>query len=91
MDNAAANIDAVPQINEVFYICGGSLVFYSVFPPFTKLHYPYLLAHTAACGQQNGIKPQDPIRCRSCGYRILYKTRTKRCKTNFPYNSVSCL
>ncbi|KAJ1430082.1 DNA directed RNA polymerase [Ochromonadaceae sp. CCMP2298] len=31
-----------------------------------------------ACGTQNGIKPQDPIRCRSCGYRILYKTRTKR-------------
>eukprot|EP01041_Mallomonas_annulata_P001052 gene1052-2060_t len=31
-----------------------------------------------ACGQQNAIKPQDPIRCRSCGYRILYKTRTKR-------------
>eukprot|EP01036_Dinobryon_divergens_P033259 gene33257-43003_t len=31
-----------------------------------------------ACGQLNGIKPQDPIRCRTCGYRILYKTRTKR-------------
>lgn len=33
-----------------------------------------------ACGQHNGIKPQDPIRCRSCGYRILYKVRTKRSK-----------
>ena len=32
------------------------------------------------CGQQNGIKPQDTIRCRTCGYRILYKIRTKRCK-----------
>ena len=31
-----------------------------------------------ACGQPNGIKPADPIRCRSCGYRILYKVRTKR-------------
>ena len=35
----------------------------------------------AACGQHNGIKPQDPIRCRSCGYRILYKVRTKRSKS----------
>ncbi len=33
-----------------------------------------------ACGQPNVIKPQDPIRCRTCGYRILYKVRTKRCK-----------
>ncbi len=50
----------------------------------------YILAHIViylilyyffvACGQQNGIKPQDPIRCRTCGYRILYKVRTKRCK-----------
>ena len=31
-----------------------------------------------ACGQPNGIKPNDPIRCRFCGYRILYKIRTKR-------------
>ncbi len=28
------------------------------------------------CGQKNEIKPRDPIRCRFCGYRILYKTRT---------------
>jgi len=31
-----------------------------------------------ACGQKNGIKASDPIRCRSCGYRILYKVRTKK-------------
>ena len=29
------------------------------------------------CGQQVEIKPRDPIRCRFCGYRILYKMRTK--------------
>lgn len=34
----------------------------------------------SACGTPNGIKPQDPIRCRNCGYRILYKIRTKRRK-----------
>ena len=26
----------------------------------------------------NLIKPGDPIRCRNCGYRILYKVRTTR-------------
>ena len=30
------------------------------------------------CGAQNEIRPRDPIRCRFCGYRILYKARTKR-------------
>eukprot|EP01031_Cornospumella_fuschlensis_P023557 gene23557-28566_t len=31
-----------------------------------------------ACGQHIGVKPSDPIRCRFCGYRILYKIRTKK-------------
>ena len=29
------------------------------------------------CGAMNEIKPKDPIRCRRCGYRIMYKMRTK--------------
>ena len=29
------------------------------------------------CGANNEIKPTDPIRCRMCGYRIMYKMRTK--------------
>jgi DNA-directed RNA polymerase I, II, and III subunit RPABC4 len=32
------------------------------------------------CGAKNIIKGGDPVRCRQCGFRILYKTRTKRCK-----------
>jgi len=32
------------------------------------------------CGVRNMIKAGDPVRCRQCGFRILYKTRTKRCK-----------
>ncbi|CAN8003173.1 unnamed protein product [Ixodes pacificus] len=31
------------------------------------------------CHQENEIRPRDPIRCRECGYRIMYKKRTKRC------------
>ncbi|EEC19574.1 RNA polymerases I, II and III shared polypeptide, putative [Ixodes scapularis] len=30
------------------------------------------------CHQENEIRPRDPIRCRECGYRIMYKKRTKR-------------
>lgn len=32
------------------------------------------------CGTKTIIKGGDPIRCRQCGFRILYKTRTKRCE-----------
>ncbi|CAH1955364.1 unnamed protein product [Acanthoscelides obtectus] len=31
------------------------------------------------CHNENEIRPRDPIRCRECGYRIMYKKRTKRC------------
>ncbi|KAK0399248.1 hypothetical protein QR680_002958 [Steinernema hermaphroditum] len=30
------------------------------------------------CHSENQIKPKDPIRCRECGYRILYKKRTRK-------------
>lgn len=30
------------------------------------------------CHGENEIRPKDPIRCRECGYRIMYKKRTKR-------------
>ncbi|KAK0085945.1 hypothetical protein PV325_004188 [Microctonus aethiopoides] len=30
------------------------------------------------CHKDNEIRPRDPIRCRECGYRIMYKKRTKR-------------
>jgi DNA-directed RNA polymerase I, II, and III subunit RPABC4 len=30
------------------------------------------------CGAKNNIKGGDPVRCRQCGFRILYKMRTKR-------------
>ncbi|TVU39596.1 hypothetical protein EJB05_13022 [Eragrostis curvula] len=30
------------------------------------------------CGAENTLKPGDVIQCRDCGYRILYKKRTRR-------------
>jgi DNA-directed RNA polymerases I, II, and III subunit RPABC4 len=40
------------------------------------------------CGARNVVKGGDPVRCRDCGFRILYKTRTKRCK---PQTMSRCL
>lgn len=30
------------------------------------------------CGHENTLKSGDVIRCRECGYRILYKKRTNK-------------
>jgi len=30
------------------------------------------------CGADNEIKPKDQIACKECGYRIMYKKRTRR-------------
>ncbi|CAG8631636.1 1190_t:CDS:2, partial [Paraglomus brasilianum] len=32
----------------------------------------------ADCGTANEIKPKEPIRCKECGHRIMYKMRTRR-------------
>jgi len=32
----------------------------------------------ADCGVENEIKPREPIRCKACGHRIMYKKRTSR-------------
>lgn len=36
------------------------------------------------CHSENEIRPKDPIRCRECGYRILYK---KRCRKLMVYDA----
>ena len=32
----------------------------------------------AGCGVENEIKAKEPIRCHTCGHRIMYKKRTRR-------------
>ncbi|CAO1617188.1 unnamed protein product [Parajaminaea phylloscopi] len=32
----------------------------------------------ADCAALNEVRPREPIRCRECGHRVLYKQRTKR-------------
>jgi DNA-directed RNA polymerase subunit RPC12/RpoP len=37
--------------------------------------------HDSDCGVENEIKPREPIRCKACGHRIMYKKRTSRSKS----------
>lgn len=75
MESSGGNpIAAVNGFNaiEVTYNCGGWC--------FIDFLLSVINCAWTACGSPNAIKPQDPIRCRSCGGRILYKVRTKSCK-----------
>ena len=38
----------------------------------------YFFWFFSECHTENEIKARDPIRCRECGYRIMYKKRTRR-------------
>jgi len=38
----------------------------------------FLFSVSSDCGQENTLKSGDVIQCRECGYRILYKKRTRR-------------
>jgi DNA-directed RNA polymerase I, II, and III subunit RPABC4 len=58
----------------VSYICGGARARAALcaVPTLTR-------ARAAAdCGVENTLKQGDHVQCRECGYRILYKKRTKR-------------
>ncbi|KIJ19931.1 hypothetical protein PAXINDRAFT_174487 [Paxillus involutus ATCC 200175] len=45
------------------------------FAPNPRQEMEYICAD---CGAKNEIKSREPIRCRECGHRIMYKKRTKR-------------
>lgn len=72
-------MDSQP-VEPVSYICGGT--FFFIFVLFFWFNFG-LASHGAFffdedCGQENTLKPGDVIQCRECGYRILYKKRTRR-------------
>ena len=42
------------------------------------------IAFSTDCGEENEIKPKEPIRCLACSHRIMYKKRTKRSTPHCP-------
>lgn len=41
-----------------------------------KVERPAVTYVCGECGIDNDIKAREPIRCKNCGYRIMYKKRT---------------
>jgi DNA-directed RNA polymerase I, II, and III subunit RPABC4 len=39
---------------------------------------PEVIYSCGECGNKVGLSRGDPVRCKDCGHRILYKVRTKR-------------
>ena len=67
------NNSLVPK-QDMEYICAGAYL-QSVNPFFLVKH-----RWNIDCSAKNEIKPREPIRCRECGHRIMYKKRTRRSK-----------
>jgi hypothetical protein len=59
--------------NGVTYNCGGLRTF------LFSLSF-YFLTLRLDCGSEVILRPGDIVICRECGYRILYKKRTKHGK-----------
>ncbi|KZT12983.1 uncharacterized protein LAESUDRAFT_640034 [Laetiporus sulphureus 93-53] len=64
------NSQPAPNYNNQTAAGGGGT--YTIQP---RMDMEYLCAD---CGSKNEIRPREPIRCRECGHRIMYKKRTKR-------------
>jgi DNA-directed RNA polymerase subunit RPC12/RpoP len=58
------------QRNDVQYLCAGQIL----------MNKPFLLNtdSRADCGVENDIRAREPIRCKACGHRIMYKKRTSK-------------
>ena len=65
-----------PPRQEMEYLCAGMKPKLDVLASRLKLMYG------KDCGAKNDIKPREPIRCRECGHRIMYKKRTKRSESS---------
>ncbi|KIL68134.1 hypothetical protein M378DRAFT_158660 [Amanita muscaria Koide BX008] len=62
----------------------------SFMPPPPRQDMEYICAD---CGAKNEIKRNEPIRCRECGHRIMYKKRTTRstyprCRGQYRYSGM---
>ena len=60
----------VPPRQDMEYLCAGEILFICLDHGLT--------VYNKDCGAKNEIKSREPIRCRECGHRIMYKKRTKR-------------
>ncbi|VDL73380.1 unnamed protein product [Nippostrongylus brasiliensis] len=70
-----------PKSTSMIYICGGvrRWVFkYSDCILWVLTEITLASNDILECHYENEIRPKDAIRCRECGYRILYKKRSRK-------------
>src|ERR1700733_15390333 len=72
------------KATDITYLCAGtsSAVFSELF---SNMATYFRIGHTRTrflaspdCSAENTIRVREPIRCRECGHRIMYKKRTKQ-------------
>jgi DNA-directed RNA polymerase I, II, and III subunit RPABC4 len=79
---SSADVVAVgsrPVVQGVKYVCGGMLSQ----PTEKKSSSSKNECCNLECGYENLLKAKEPVQCKNCGYRILYKMRTQRSKDFF--------
>ena len=78
--SASNNVNFLPPPRqEMEYLCAGMPLYNLV----TNTNQSLCMED---CGAKNDIKPREPIRCRECGHRIMYKKRTKRSESRHPWH-----
>ena len=96
MNNPSTNVGGPvvppgpPPREDMEYLCAGERSFNANLWLFPSL----ISTQLKDCGAKNEIKSREPIRCRECGHRIMYKKRTKRStfrRLSLPYCSDSVL
>ena len=73
--NAIGASQAQPR-GEMDYLCAGKSLRLRLANSFSPSNF-----FVIDCGAKNEIRPREPIRCKECGHRIMYKKRTSRSKS----------
>jgi DNA-directed RNA polymerase subunit RPC12/RpoP len=61
-------------VRPIEYSCAGESRAFLFLP--SELH-PTKLPAPTDCGADNQMRPNEPIRCKECGHRVVYKKRAK--------------
>lgn len=76
---------ALPPVEEAKrpsgFLCGGKSSFETIYWNIcfiSNMSLRWISHLLAECGAENHLQAKDPVRCRECGYRIMYKKRARR-------------
>ena len=64
--------------DRILYLCGGASCLASRSLPAHRASQGVEIMMASDCGAKNEVSQTEPIRCKECGFRVLYKPRTHR-------------